>query len=529
MEPQSAAASPRPIGLEPVSLRELSFISGATVSTVGERGGGDSVVTGVTLRSGDVRAGDLFVARAGSRAHGAVYAGDAARRGAAAILTDADGYRTVLQDGAAAALPVLLADDPRAILGDVSAAVYHYPSRTLKVIGITGTAGKTTTCYLLEGALRAAGSTVGVIGTVGTRINGRPVASNLTTPEAPDLQALFAVMMQAGVDTVAIEVSSHALALGRVAGTEFSVAAFTNLSQDHLDFHGDMEHYFAAKKLLFDGRARREVIVIDDAWGRQLAAERPGAVTISSNDPDAASAHWRVWSEPTEGATQRVHLTGPERAEMTASLLLPGRFNAVNAATAIACAAEAGWDPRRALPGVETVQVPGRMQRIDRGQGFIAIVDYAHKPAALAQVLRAARRDTARSLIVVLGAGGDRDHGKRAAMGRIAAEEADIVIVTDDNPRTEDPADIRAEVLAGVREVRSGGEQVHDIGDRRAAIQYAISVAAVGDTVLVAGKGHETGQEIAGVRRHFSDVEEVEAALQARAGRDVGEAGQITP
>jgi UDP-N-acetylmuramoyl-L-alanyl-D-glutamate--2,6-diaminopimelate ligase len=407
----------------------------------------------------------------------------------------------------------MISSDPRAAIGAVAAEIYHHPSRDVRVIGVTGTSGKTTTCYFLEAALTAAGRRVGLIGTVGARIDGQPVPSALTTPEAPDLQALFAVMRQRGVDTVAMEVSSHALALGRVDGTRFEVGAFTNLTQDHLDFHGDMEHYFAAKRMLFDGRARAEVVVIDDGFGRRLAQLRPGAVTVSGR-PDSG-ADWTVRTAPGSlpgvSGAQRLLVAGPD-GQYAAAIQLPGAFNATNAATALACAQLVGADPLAAAPGLAAVQVPGRMQPVDLGQPFLAIVDYAHKPAAVAAVLAAVREHGVGRVILVLGAGGDRDHGKRPLMGEIAAAAADVVIVTDDNPRSEDPATIRAQVLAGTR---GGAAEVHEIGDRRAAIAAAVAQARAGDAVLIAGKGHEAGQEIAGVVHHFSDVEELTAAVAA--------------
>jgi UDP-N-acetylmuramoyl-L-alanyl-D-glutamate--2,6-diaminopimelate ligase len=476
-------------------------------------------VTGVTLRSADVRPGDLFLALAGSTTHGAVHATEAVGSGAVAILTDPAGAEILAQQGAAGELPVLLSPDPRAVIGAIAAEIYHHPSRDLRVIGVTGTSGKTTTCYFLEAALTAARRRVGLIGTVGSRIDGQSVASALTTPEAPDLQALFAVMRERGVDTVAMEVSSHALALGRVDGTRFAVGAFTNLTQDHLDFHGDMEHYFAAKQLLFDGRSRAEVVVIDDEYGRRLASLRPRAVTVSGRT--GSGADWIVQAQPGDvpgdlGA-QKLVIAGPA-GEVAATIQVPGAFNATNAATALACAQLAGADPAAAAPGLATVQVPGRMQRVDAGQPFLAIVDYAHKPAAVAAVLAAVRQHGAGRVILVLGAGGDRDHGKRPVMGRIAAAAADVVIVTDDNPRSEDPAAIRAQVRAGTLDL---GAEVHEIGDRRAAIAAAVAPARPGDVVLVAGTGHEQGQEIAGVIHHFSDVQELTGAVQAWV-RDAG-------
>mgnify|MGYP001083949256 CR=1 FL=1 len=508
------------MGLPPVPLSDLAHLDGRhnlrADRPVGRHGdiGDDPAVTGVSLRGDAVRPGDLFAALAGASVHGAVFAGAAARAGAVAVLTDSAGLDTVRGDPDAAMLPVLVADRPREVVGSLAARVYGDPSRRLRVIGVTGTSGKTTTCYLLEGALAAAGQRTGLIGTVAARIDGEQLPSTLTTPEAPDLQALFAVMAQRGVDAVAMEVSSHALAQGRVAGTAFAVGAFTNLSQDHLDFHGDMEGYFAAKRLLFDGRASAEVVVVDDEYGRRLAAERRGAVTVSAMP--GARADWTVSARPGSAGTQQLEVRGPGGQRIQTGIGLPGAFNVTNAGTALACVAAAGLDPTAAAAGLAGVRVPGRMEPVDVGQPFLALVDYAHKPAALQAALAAVRSHCTGQLIVVVGAGGDRDHGKRPMMGQVAAEGADLVIVTDDNPRSEDPAAIRAALMLGAR--AAGGPPVREIGDRREAIVAAVRAAGPGDAVLIAGKGHERGQEIAGVVHPFSDVDELAAALATLPG-----------
>ncbi len=465
------------------------------------------MITGVTNRSQDVQSGDLFAALPGSRAHGVTFAGAAAGAGAVAILTDPAGAAEAARTGAA--LPLLVVDNPRAVLGDVAAAVYGNPSAAMDIVGITGTSGKTTSSYLVQAALDADGRTTGLVGTVHTVIAGEVLPSALTTPEAPDLQALLAVMRERGVAAVAMEVSSHALALGRVSGTRFAVGAFSNLSQDHLDFHHDMESYFAAKALLFDGRAAREVINIDDEHGVRLAELRPDAVKVSAaGRPEADWAVTGVAQLP--GGIQRLTVRGPSAGPAQADLALPGRFNVDNALLALACADAVGVDPALAAAAMRNVVVPGRMERVDAGQSFLAMVDYAHKPAALQAVLTAVRIGLTGRLIVVVGAGGDRDAGKRPQMGAIAAALADLVIVTDDNPRSEPPAAIRAELLAGTG---SGSAQVREIGDRREAIAAAVRAADAGDAVVIAGKGHETGQEIAGVVHPFADRDELLAAL----------------
>lgn len=495
-------SAPRPEGLPPVAVHDLAHLAGTAVR------GGDATVTGVTLRSADVRPGDLFLALAGSATHGAGYAPAAVQSGATAILTDEVGSGIIDTQADAAAIPRIVVPEPRTVIGAVAAAIYHHPSRAMPVIGVTGTSGKTTTSFLIEGALAAAGWKAGLIGTVGARLSGQSIPSALTTPEAPDLQGLLALMHQGGADAVTMEVSSHALALGRVDGVDYAVGAFTNLSQDHLDFHGDMEHYFAAKQLLFDGRAAAEVVVIDDDYGKRLAALHPGAATVTGTP--GARADWTARATAGPLGTQDLVIQGPDGQEIAARIALPGTYNVTNALTALACAAAAGVDPGAAARGLASVQVPGRMQRIDHGQPFLALVDYAHKPAAVAAVLAAVRPSCPGRIIMAVGAGGDRDHGKRPIMGANAARGADIVIITDDNPRSEDPAEIRAAVLAGAREI---GGDIREIGDRREAIRAAIAAAGPGDAVIIAGKGHEPGQEIAGVVHHFDDAEEVAAAL----------------
>ena len=520
--PSSRSLRPtRPVGAD---VGDIARDTGATVhgpagpdarAALGEPAdeAADLRLSGITLRAQDVRPGDLFAALPGSRVHGAAFAGDAIAAGAVAVLTDDEGLAMMRQAGDVP-VPVLVAPSPRGLLGAIAAAVYGDPSSTLQVVGITGTAGKTTTCYLLEAALGADGSRTGLIGTVQTRIDGQVAPSALTTPEAPDLQALFAVMLERGVSVVAMEVSSHALALGRVGGTRFAVGAFTNLSQDHLDFHRDMEDYFAAKSLLFDGRSGRHVVDIDTSYGARLAAAHPDALTVSVTGKDADWTVDRVQVSPT--GIQHITLAGPGRA-VTVDLAIPGAFNVANAAVAIACVDALGRDVQQAADAISGVVVPGRMERVDAGQDFLAVVDYAHKPAALAAVLDAIMQDLTGRLIVVVGAGGDRDTGKRPVMGAEAASRADLLIITDDNPRSEDPAAIRAQVFAGARGV-AGTARVEEIGDRRAAIRAAVASAGSGDAVVIAGKGHELGQDVGGVVLPFSDRDELSAALVEHAG-----------
>jgi UDP-N-acetylmuramoyl-L-alanyl-D-glutamate--2,6-diaminopimelate ligase len=460
-------------------------------------------VTGIAVRADAVRPGDLFAALPGGRAHGADFARAALAAGAVALLTDPAGAaRPSVRDGG---VPVLVHPRPRSVLGALAARIYGDPTAELAVIGVTGTAGKTTVTHLVAAGLAAAGRRTGLIGTVHSRIADRELPSTLTTPDAPDLQALFAAMREDGVDDVAMEVSSHALAQDRVAGVRFAVAAFTNLSHDHLDYHADMEDYFAAKARLFDGRARTEVVCVDDEWGARLV--RPGTVTVSTRGP----ATWLATDlSAGPGGRQRFVVRGP-RAATLVELRMPGAFNAGNALIALASLDAVGVAVEVAAPALAEVTVPGRMQLVDEGQPFLAVVDYAHKPAAVAALLDSLRELTTGRLIVVLGAGGDRDAAKRPVMGAAAAERAEVVVVTDDNPRGEDPAAIRAAVLAGAR---TSDAAVVEVGDRRAAIAEAVRRARPGDVVVVAGKGHETGQEIAGVRHPFDDAVELAAALR---------------
>ncbi|MED5816260.1 UDP-N-acetylmuramoyl-L-alanyl-D-glutamate--2,6-diaminopimelate ligase [Mycolicibacterium sp. 050232] len=469
-------------------------------------------VTGVTLRGQDAQPGDLFAALPGSAVHGARYAADALAAGAVAVLTDPAGAAEL--DGLD--VPVLVHSDPRSVLGEVAAEVYGRPSERLTVIGVTGTSGKTTTTYLVEAGLRAAGRVAGLIGTVGVRIAGRDLPSALTTPEAPDLQALLAVMVESGVDTVVMEVSSHALTLGRVDGIGFALGGFTNLSRDHLDFHPTMEDYFEAKARLFDAGSRNHaaaaVVCVDDEAGAAMALRAEKVATVSAT---GVAADWQARNITAVGVgSQEFTLADPAGVAHELRIGLTGGYNIANAALAVALLDGAGVTPEQAAPGLRTATVPGRLQPIDRGQPFLALVDYAHKPGALAAVLETLRASGPRRVAVVFGAGGNRDTGKRAPMGRVAAELADLVVVTDDNPRDEDPGLIRAAIVAGAGEATAGAEVV-EVGDRRAAIEHAVAWAGPGDIVLIAGKGHESGQTAGGHTRPFDDRDELAAALEA--------------
>jgi UDP-N-acetylmuramoyl-L-alanyl-D-glutamate--2,6-diaminopimelate ligase len=381
------------------------------------------------------------------------------------------------------------------------------------MIGVTGTQGKTTTTRLMESGLQQAGLSSAAIGTVGTRVAGVDVKTALTTPEAPDLHALFAMMRERGVDACAMEVSSHALVMGRVDGVVFDVAVFTNLGRDHLDFHADVEDYFSAKASLFTpDRARLGLVNVDDAHGRRLLEE--ATVPVRTFSASGRDADWRAVDVEATATGSRFKAVGPDGSAVPGGVGLPGDFNVANALAAVAACAEAGYDPARVAAGIASGGgVPGRFERIDEGQDFVVIVDYAHKPDAVEAALTTLRPLAEGRVVVVLGAGGDRDPGKRPIMGEIAARLADVLVVTDDNPRTEDPAAIRRALLSGAG---TGGAEVVEIGDRRLAIREAVARATAGDIVLVAGKGHETGQEVDGVVHPFDDREVVREELAAR-------------
>ncbi|MGZ5389930.1 MAG: UDP-N-acetylmuramoyl-L-alanyl-D-glutamate--2,6-diaminopimelate ligase [Aeromicrobium sp.] len=501
----------RPRTAPRLDLADIAVHLGLVPPAVGEEADAAAVISGVALNTADVIPGDLYAALPGARVHGATFADVAREAGAVAVLTDPAGSALI------SGLPVLVVDNPRAVLADLSSFIYSDPSVAFTTVGITGTQGKTTTTYLAAAALENA--RVAVIGTIGTTINGIPADSALTTPEAPQLQALFAVMREELIDVCAMEVSSHAMVQGRVDGFAFDTAVFLNLGRDHLDFHEDLEDYFQAKASLFTTEhARRAVINVDDEHGRRLIEQTELPVTTFSTEGHAAD--WRAVNIRPHRLGTDLDVLGPDGLQLELSVPLAGVFNVSNALAVIATLAEAGYDPAGLVSGIANCTgVPGRMERVDVGQPFTAVIDYAHKPDAVAAVLKALRPVTAGRLIMVLGAGGDRDHGKRPLMGEVAAREADILIVTDDNPRTENPAAIRADVLVGAE---NGVATVIDIPGRREAIAEAVSRARRGDTIIVAGKGHERGQEIAGVVHPFDDREVLIELIGSRAPKTTG-------
>jgi UDP-N-acetylmuramoyl-L-alanyl-D-glutamate--2,6-diaminopimelate ligase len=476
----------------------------------------DVEITGVIHDSRQVRPGDLYVALPGANTHGAAFVTDAASAGAVAVLTDPAGADST------GSLPAVVVDNPRAQLGRVAAYVYGEPARDLLMLGITGTNGKTTTAYLMESGLRAAGHVTGLVGTVETRVGDERFPSVRTTPEATELHALLAVMRERGATACVMEVSSHALVLGRVDGIVFDVSGFTNLSEDHLDFHDDLDDYFAAKAGLFTvQRSRRGVVTVDDEYGQRLAAQAEiPIVTVSTRH----RADWSVVAlEPGESRSATAYLEHRSGDRLRVRSPIPGDFNVANAVLAAIMLDESGVDRSAAVTGIEACPgVPGRMERIvSPGDGPLAVVDYAHTPDAIENVLRTLRRSTPGRLVVVVGAGGDRDWHKRPNMGAVAGRNADLVIVTDDNPRSEDPAAIRAAVVSGARAATAGSRvDVREVADRRAAIRLAVDVAREpADTVVVVGKGHEKGQETAGVVHPFDDRVVLRDVLEHRQGR----------
>ncbi|HEX9941928.1 MAG TPA: UDP-N-acetylmuramoyl-L-alanyl-D-glutamate--2,6-diaminopimelate ligase [Thermoanaerobaculia bacterium] len=473
--------------------------------------GADPEVTGVAHDSRTVAPGDLFVALVGQRFDGRAFAAAAVEKGAVAVVGP--------EPDAAAGLsvPWLLTADPRGVLGRLAARAYGHPDRELILAGVTGTNGKSTVAILVAAILEAAGRPAGFLGTLGYRFQERIYAGGHTTPEASDLFRTLRRMRDDGAEAVAMEVSSHALAMGRVAGASFDAAVFTNLTRDHLDYHRDFEDYYAAKRKLFDllKPGRRPAVNVDDPYGRRLAGELKNALTFG----EAGDVRAREVELSTAG--MRGVLATP-RGELPFSSPLLGRYNLWNLLAA-AAAAETLDLPHPAITAAFAAQrpVPGRMEPVDRGQPFAVYVDYAHTDAALAAALRSAREVVGGGKVaVVFGCGGDRDPGKRPLMGRVAGELADLAIATSDNPRGEDPLAILAAVEEGLR--ASGNRGYRLIPDRRAAIREAIAAAEPGWAVVVAGKGHEREQTIGDKKLPFSDVEEIGKALGERFGSAVG-------
>jgi UDP-N-acetylmuramoyl-L-alanyl-D-glutamate--2,6-diaminopimelate ligase len=450
-------------------------------------------ITDLALDHRDARPGTLFFAVPGFTRDGHDFAPDAVERGAAAL---------VVQRPLELLVPQIQVDDVRAAMAPIAARFHGDPTAAVAVAGVTGTNGKTTSCFLIRELLEAGGVQTALLGTVKAVIGGQEATLERTTPEAIELQAAFARMRAAGDQACAMEASSHALALHRVDAIHWAAALFTNLTQDHLDFHPTMEDYFLAKRRLFEVCEGVRVVNVDDPYGQRLAQEFPDAVTFAIDH----DAHLRATDVRSTLTGSTFHLDGAELHTP-----LPGRFNVSNVLGAIAVARALGVDDAAIVGALaEAGRVPGRFEPVDEGQPFAVLVDYAHTPDSLENVLRAARELTDGRVIVTFGAGGDRDTAKRPLMGR-AAEAADVVIVTSDNPRSEDPEAIIAQILAGIS--RDVAVEV----DRARAIARAVEAARDGDVVVIAGKGHEQGQEFEGGRKlPFDDVTVAREALRAR-------------
>ena len=488
----------------------------------GDAGQGTAVeITGLAYDSGEVRPGGLFFCVKGFQRDGHNFAVQAVERGAAAL---------VVERPLSLGVPEVVVPSVRAVMGPAAVRFYGDPSAQLEVVGVTGTNGKTTTAFLLKALLEASddgsggGRGCGLLGTVKSVIGGveRPVSR--TTPEAIDLQRDFRAMLDGGDRACAMEVSSHALELGRAEGIRFVAAIFTNLTQDHLDFHETMEDYFQAKRRLFTPAPGVSVVNVGDSYGRRLAGEIDGVCTFAVGEQQA---DYRATDLRCDFGGCRFTLRTPADVR---DLVLPlaGRFNVANALGALAAAHLLGGELDVLVTALERgVRVPGRMEVVDEGQDFAVLVDYAHTPDSLENVLGAARELTGTGeqgpgrVVCVFGAGGDRDRGKRPLMGEIAARMADVVVITSDNPRSEDPEAIISEILAGTARAAQLARMrpIESIVDRKEAISQAIADARTGDVLVIAGKGHEQGQELADGRKlPFDDVSVARDVLRARMG-----------
>jgi UDP-N-acetylmuramoyl-L-alanyl-D-glutamate--2,6-diaminopimelate ligase len=471
-------------------------------------------VTGLAYDSRRVQAGTLFFCVSGYERDGHDFAALAVAAGAVAL---------VVERPLALGVPELLVESTRTVMGPLAARFHGDPTSRLRVLGVTGTNGKTTTAHLLRVLLEAAGEHCGLLGTVESIVAGERHAATRTTPEAIDLQGDFRRMLDGGDVSCAMEVSSHALALGRTESVRFAAAIFTNLTQDHLDFHDTMEDYFQAKRLLFvpsgpDAKPAVAVVNVDDPYGRRLASELEQVITFAIEaDADYCARDLKI---DLAGSHFELHTPSGTRS---LRLPLPGRFNVANALGALAAAHALGAELDTLVEALERgVRVPGRVEPVEEGQDFAVLVDYAHTPDSLQRVLSTAHEVARGRVICVFGAGGDRDRGKRPQMGEIGARLADILLVTSDNPRSEDPQAIIAEIMVGASAVARpvGAQAVVCEVDRRAAIERAIALAEQGDVLVIAGKGHEQGQELAGgVKVPFDDVMVAREALGAYAER----------
>ncbi len=502
----------RPSYSRPRSLSQLVAEFGLDV--VGTASGLE--ISGVSLTTDDIEPGDLYVGVQGRQAHGAAFAQKARESGAVAILTDRRGA-SLIEDRA---VPILVVPDPREALGEISAWIYRTTDDLPTVFGVTGTNGKTSVVYLLSAILAQIGVRSGLSSTVDRRIGDEVVTSSLTTPEASELHALLARMREADVRAAAIEVSAQALSRHRVDGLVFDVVGFTNLSHDHLDDYDSMADYFAAKRELFQpDRARRGVVCVDSEWGRRLLDE--SRIPVSTVGTVPGESDWVISVAEQTITRTAFRLSGPNGRSLDASVPLVGSFMAANAGLAIVMLVESGCDLdviAHALnrDGGIDVYIPGRLERISGERGPLVFVDYGHTPDAFLRILASLRHSVSGRIIMVFGADGDRDKTKRHDMGRIAAENADVVVITDMNPRFENPAVIRSALLDGAREAVPRGE-LHEVADPREAFRHALSLAREGDAILYAGPGHEDYHDVNGEKIPYFAREDARQAL-----RDVG-------
>jgi len=461
--------------------------------------------TGITSDSRSVVTGDLFVALPGTNAHGAGFIDEVIKSGAIGVITDDAGAKLI-----GTKLPVIIISNPRQVLGDICSWFYSSPSSAMQVIGITGTNGKTTTTTILNQILQFAGKSTGLIGTIGIEIGFENIAASFTTPEASELQSLLATMHERHISQVSMEVSSHALEARRVAGTKFAMVGFTNLTQDHLDFHGDMATYFAAKSKLFTPEFSELAFVnIDDSYGRKLFESPQIAMISIARENRNAQWHFERIEQTSQGYLVAIRGTGGILIE--GELKLIGEHNLDNLLMAAAIASQLEIDP--IVIGNSFLHLKGaagRLESIDIGQKFLALVDYAHTPDAVARVLATLRKSVSGRIIAVLGCGGDRDKAKRPIMGRELLEGSDLAIFTSDNPRSEVPEEILAEMIGNLKLKETSAKLV----DRREAIAFAVASALPGDCVVILGKGHEVGQEISGKKFAFDDRIELARAIE---------------
>ncbi|QWW18677.1 UDP-N-acetylmuramoyl-L-alanyl-D-glutamate--2,6-diaminopimelate ligase [Schaalia sp. 19OD2882] len=496
--------------VRPMSLREaLSRVPGAALAD-GDEAQWETPVSGVSVSSVDIDQGWIFVAVPGLVKHGARFAAAAVRAGAVAVVTDAEGASQVREAGVC--VPVVLVDNPRSAAALVAVAVHRDPATRLLTIGITGTNGKTTTSYLTRAALSVAHPDPAICGTVESRVGAVRFDSDQTTAEAPVIQRLLDLAGQSGQGAAVVETSSHALSLNRVDGIVYDVAVFTNLQHDHLDYYGDMESYFRAKAMLFTPEhCSRGVVCVDDEWGRRLAREATVPVVTVAAFTDTP-AHWQVRDITADRQTFSTVFTLVDPQGRTHRVRMPilGRVNVQNTAVALAAAVSAGISVEDAITGIEAAeQIPGRMEKVNPEPGNLplVIVDMAHTPEGFRWTIEACKELVQRKFVMVFGTDGDRDASKREELGEMAAREADILWVTDENPRTEDPQAVRDYLLRGIARVRPDMHDVTEITTcRRDAVRKAILAAQAGDVILIPGKGAEWYQDIDGIKHPYNDV-----------------------